>query len=486
MPAITVVTLSTGDSTLLTQQAIQALTAGGTLVLRTAQTPIAAWLDAQGVPYRTLDALHDSSEDFDTFNQAAAAQLWELSRAGSLVYGVFDAGTDATVAALRALPMADGDLRVLPGISHPERCLSMLNVTRSGLRTYAAEDFRLARMSPEESLLLTELHSRECAGECKLRLMHLLPDQTPVAFFSGAADGGLSVRTVPLYALDRQPAYDHLSACYLAALPMAERTRFDMDDLVSVMQRLRAPGGCPWDREQTHESLLPYLLEECYEFIGAVREQDADHMYDELGDVLLQVVFHAEVARQHGDFDIVDVTTAVVQKMVERHTHIFGTATADTAAQVLRNWDALKRKQRGITTAAQAMDDVSTGLSATMRADKVQRKAAKVHFDFPDALAALEKVHEEAEEVRECLVTGSDPEMELGDLFFSIVNVCRLSHKNPDMALHFATNKFIERFRKMENLIQKAGKSIEHLTLSEMDVYWEAEKQAPPTSEGRV
>lgn len=486
MPTISVVTISTGNASLLTQQAAATLTSGNQLVLRTSCTPIAGWLASQGVAYQTLDALHESSEDFDCFNQTAATQLWHMAQSADLTYGVFDACADTTVAALQATAPEGARIEILPGISHLERCLALLGAQRSGMRIYAAEDFRLARVSPEESLFLTELHSRECAGDCKLRLMQLLPENTPVVLVSGTADGALHAATICLYELDRQPHYDHLTACHVPSVSMQDRTRFDMDDLIAVMQRLRAPGGCPWDREQTHESLLPYLLEECYEFIGAAREQDADHMYDELGDVLLQVVFHAEVARQHGTFTIGDVTTAIVQKMVERHTHIFGNAKADTAAQVLTNWDAIKRSQRGITTIAQAMDDVSTGLSATMRAEKVQRKAAKVHFDFPNAQAALEKVHEEAEEVHECLEAGLDPEMELGDLFFSIVNVCRLSHKNPDMALHFATNKFIERFRNMENLIEKAGKSIEHLTLSEMDVYWEAEKQAQPTSEGKV
>jgi len=288
---------------------------------------------------------------------------------------------------------------------------------------------------------------------------------------------------VPLFALDRQPAYDHLTACYVPPIEQVDRKRYNMDDLVAVMTRLRAPDGCPWDKEQSHESLLTNLLEESYEFIGAVRDGDVDHMYDELGDVLLQVVFHAEIARQHGDFDIDDVTTAITCKMIERHPHIFGSVKADTSAQVLDNWDAIKRSQRGIKSVAEAMDDVSTGLSAAMRADKVQHKAAKIGFDFPDALSALAKVHEEADEVRECLTLGENPELELGDLFFSVVNVCRLCKKNPDIALFSATNKFIDRFRKMEKSIEKAGKSTGDLTLSEMDVYWEAEKQAPPTNQ---
>lgn len=483
MPTITIATISTGGVSLLTQGVVDALNHATTRVLRTARHPVAAWLAERGLPFETLDSLYEQSEDFDALTAAAAKRLLALAKTDDVVYAVPDPLTDATVAALRGALPHSIKLCTLAGVSHADRCLALLDASPTGVRLYAAEDFKTARVSPSEALLLTELHSQSCAGECKLKLMRMLPTDAPIVFFTGTQEGALISETVPLYALDRQPTYDHLTACFTPALSMAERKRFDMDDLIAVMTRLRAPDGCPWDREQTHESLLTYLLEECYEFIGAVRDDDIDHMYDELGDVLLQVVFHAEIGRQHGTFDIEDVTTAIVHKMVERHTHIFGTAQADTAAQVLQNWDAIKRSQRGITTHAQAMDDVSGGLSSTMRADKVQRKAAKVKFDFPDARSALAKVHEEAEEVRECLDSGEDPEMELGDLLFAIINVCRLCKKNPDIALFSATNKFIERFRKMENAIQKAGKSIEHLTLSEMDVYWEAEKQAPPTNQ---
>jgi len=250
-----------------------------------------------------------------------------------------------------------------------------------------------------------------------------------------------------------------------------------MDDLVHVVARLRAPDGCPWDREQTHESLLPDLLEESYEYIQAVRDEDVDHMYDELGDVLLQVALHAEIARQHGDFSINDVTSAIAYKMIERHTHVFGKVYAETSEDVLNNWEALKRKQRGITTHAQAMENVSTGLSTLLRAGKVQNKARKVGFDFESALQALEKVYEEADEVRQNLENGVDPEMELGDLFFAAVNVSRICGKDADIALFNATNKFINRFRNMENAIKNDGKCLEDLTLSEMDVYWNAGKR---------
>lgn len=484
MSTITVVAISTGDASLLTREGEQTLTRARTLVLRTGRHPLGAWLAANRIAYSTLDALYEACEDFDAFNRRAAENLLALARSGDVVYAVADPAMDSTLSALRGAAGADVAVRVLPGVSHADRCLAMLPERPEGVRLYAAEDFRSARVSPGEPLLLAELHSAACAGECKLRLMRLLPDDTVLRFFTGDNEGRLSMAAIPLYALDRQAAYDHLTACYVPARPMAERTRFDMDDLVAVMTRLRAPDGCPWDREQSHESLLTHLLEECYEFVGAVREGDTAHMYDELGDVLLQVVFHAEIARQHGDFDIEDVTTAITGKMIERHPHIFGTVRADTSAQVLDNWEAIKRSQRGIRSVAEAMDDISAGLSATMRADKVQRKAAKVGFDFPDAASALQKVDEEAAEVRECLAQGRNPEMELGDLLFSVVNVCRLCGKNPDIALFASTDKFVGRFRGMEENINKAGKSVEDLTLSEMDVYWEAEKQVRQPHEG--
>ena len=478
MDRLTIVTLGTGGEAFLTRGVERALHENQRVVLRTGRHPMAEFLRKEGVSFETLDALYDQCEDFDTFNRAAAVRLLSLLGEGPVCYAVSDAAFDETVSELQRLKPRGVQVQVLPGVSHAARCLSLVEGAPSGVRLYAAEAFLQSRVSPEEPLLLVEMHSRECAGSVKLRLMDLLPEETALAFFTGdEVTGELSMRSVPLYELDRQGAYDHLTAVYAPPVPMERRTRYDMDDLVHVMQRLRAPDGCPWDREQTHESLLPSLLEESYEYIQAVRDGDIDHMYDELGDVLLQVVFHAEVARQHGEFDIHDVTTAICHKMIERHTHIFGTEKADTAGQVLDNWEALKRRQRGITTHAQAMEDVSTGLSPLLRASKVQNKARKVGFDFAGAAEALGKVYEEADEVAQNLHDGADPEMELGDLLFSVVNVCRLAGKNPDIALFASTNKFISRFRAMENAIKKSGKCLEDLTLSEMDVYWNTGKR---------
>ena len=475
---LTIVTLGTGNEMFLTRGVEKALYAAQHVVLRTERHPMVDFLRAEGIAFESLDALYDACEDFDAFNRAAAVKLLSLAKEANVCYAVSDASFDTTVSTIQRLKPRDAQVVLLPGVSHAERCLSLIENHRDAMRLYTAESFLLSRVSPEEDLLLVELHSRECAGECKLKLMELMPEEEEITFITGnEKTGELKRSTIPLFELDRQKYYDHLTAVFIPGVEMLKRERFDMDDLMHVVRRLRAPDGCPWDREQTHETLLTDLLEESYEFIQAVRDEDIDHMYDELGDVLLQVALHTEIARQCGEFNLNDVTSAIAGKMIERHTHVFGQVKADTSEDVLNNWEALKREQRGIQTHADAMDNVSTGLSPLMRAAKVQKKARKVGFDWDSAQEALYKVHEEADEVLDNLKKGIDPAEELGDLFFAAVNVCRLCKKDPDLALHFATNKFIHRFRKMENAIKTAGKSLEDLTLSEMDVYWNAGKR---------
>ena len=478
MHQLTIVTLGTGGEMFLTRGVERALREAQCVVLRTERHPMASFLQAEGIPYQSLDALYEACEDFDLFNHQAAQKVLSLCKEQSVCYAVSDASFDTTVAAVQREKPAAAKVVILPGVSHAERCLSMLESHADALRLYTAEAFLPARVSPQEDLLLLEVHSRECAGECKLKLLELMPEETEVTLITGNEQTGeLRKKTILLYEMDRQKAYDHLTAVYVPAVPMLQRSRFNMDDLMAVVARLRAPDGCPWDREQTHESLLPDLLEESYEYIQAVRDQDVDHMYDELGDVLLQIALHTQIAIEHGDFGIDDVTSAICSKMIERHTHVFGQVKADTSDEVLNNWEAFKREQRGITTHAQAMEDISLGMSSLLRAYKVQKKARKVGFDFDTALEALKKVYEEADEVRENIENGADPEMELGDLLFAAVNVSRLCKKDPDIALTASTNKFIKRFRNMENAIKTAGKSLEDLTLSEMDVYWNAGKR---------
>jgi MazG family protein len=253
-------------------------------------------------------------------------------------------------------------------------------------------------------------------------------------------------------------------------------------DLVELIARLRAPGGCPWDREQTHRSLKPMTIEEAYEVLEAIDEGDDRHLAGELGDLLLQVVFHAQIATEESRFTVSDVIQAVSDKMVRRHPHVFGGESASTSGEVLRNWEALKRAeqtQRGEDAATSMLDSVSTRLPAVMEAYQMATKASRVGFDWPDAAAVLDKVDEEVAELREALRAGDTraASAEVGDLLFAVVNLGRLAGEDPESALKAANRKFRRRFRHVEDRLRERGRSPAESNLEEMESLWAEAKQ---------
>ncbi len=251
---------------------------------------------------------------------------------------------------------------------------------------------------------------------------------------------------------------------------------YTFEDLLKIMEKLRGEGGCPWDREQTYESLKRYVLEEAYEVIEAVDESRAA-LADELGDLLLQVVFYAQIGKEAGDFTIDDVLSYVCNKMIHRHPHVFGDAVAETSDDVLVNWAQIKKQEKGQKTQTDAMQGISAVLPALMRAYKVQEAAAKVGFDWDGAAPAVEKLREETGEFeRELGVDAARAEEEFGDLLFAAVNVARLSGIQPELALQKGTEKFIRRFSQVEQMALEMGRSLEAMSLSEMDELWERVK----------
>lgn len=378
---LTVIPLGPGSPEALTLGALNALRAAKRLVLRTGLHPVADWLREEGVCFETLDTLYEESADFDELNRRIAAALWQRA---PVSYAVSDPAWDETVAALRAACPPEGKIVTLPGVSLAGDCLSRLPGGRKepGLTLISAQDLEGAVLCPTRPLLVTELNSQVLCGQVKLKLMTLYPDEQPAVFF---APGG-RVKTLPLSDLDRQKRYDHTACVYLPGLSYERRDRYDIADLAALMARLRAPGGCPWDREQTHRSLRPYLIEEAYETAAAIDSGDPDELADELGDVLLQVVFHADVARQHGAFDLNDVTTAICRKMIRRHAHIFGDIHCDTPQEVSASWEQIKRREKGLSTAAQMMRDVPAALPQLIRAQKVLKKAGEAPGLEPLAL----------------------------------------------------------------------------------------------------
>ncbi len=257
-----------------------------------------------------------------------------------------------------------------------------------------------------------------------------------------------------------------------------KKEKYDFNELLDIMKVLRGENGCPWDRVQTHEMLKRYFIEETYEVIDAIDLKDNDKLCEELGDVLLQVVFHAGIASERGAFDIHDVVDGISRKMIFRHTHVFGTAKADTPEEVVINWEEIKKKEKGQSDTAEVMKDVPNSLPALMRSYKVQKIAAKVGFDWDDIEDVFKKVREETEELVEASGSGDSDRItdELGDLLFSAVNLSRFLNVHPELALTGTTNKFISRFGYVERKARESGRKTEEMTLAELDELWDEAK----------
>ena len=257
------------------------------------------------------------------------------------------------------------------------------------------------------------------------------------------------------------------------------KDRYNIDDLISIVTLLRAPGGCPWDAAQTHESIRKNFIEETYEVIEAINHNNTEGLKEELGDVLLQVALHTEMEREKGTFNFDDVCNDICQKLVIRHPHVFGEVKADNAEEALESWDNVKKRTKGIKNQSESMLSVPIELPALMRAQKVQKKAAKAGFDWEDIDGAFDKVDEEINELKIAIERGIQPEIEdeFGDLLFSCVNVSRFLNLDSEEALKGATDKFVERFKMVEKLAQKSGISMDKASVEELDMLWEKAKE---------
>jgi len=254
------------------------------------------------------------------------------------------------------------------------------------------------------------------------------------------------------------------------------KSKYDVSDMRRLIAVLRGPGGCPWDAEQTHESIRRNFLEEAYEAVEAIDECSTEHLCEELGDVLMQVMFHAGIEEDAGRFDLDGVADMACKKLILRHPHVFGDVTVSGSEEVLKNWDEIKRVEKSQSTVTDSIEAVAKSLPSLWRAEKIQKKASKVGFDWEDADGAMDKLAEELTELSSAMCDGENIAEELGDLLFSAVNVARLSGIDPEQALHDACNKFTARFAYMERAAAKAGQDLRDMSLEEMDKLYNAAK----------
>lgn len=448
----------------------------------------------------SMDDLYAQSEDFDELNRLIAARLVEaveFMESGS--YDKVVPGSGRRYAAYLTLGRVNPDLlnaihgmadvgkvnvEVLPAVGFAESAYSAalsFGLIDGHELIHELPANRLRQVTDTEAMLaVTEIDTKLRASEVKLTLSEYYPDEYEAVFALPAPDGyGYEPKRIKLYELDRLPSFDAASVLLVPPAKEEELPRHSVEGLMQVMRRLRAPGGCPWDAEQTHESLKKTLLEECYEVIDAIDRNDPDDLCEELGDLLLQIAFHVVIEEEHAAFTLRDVATGIANKMIFRHPHVFGNVHVENSDEVLVNWEKLKKQEKHQETVSSAMDSVPKSFPALLRAYKIQKKAADVGFDWSSAEEALPKVYEEADEVMGAISDGDKAriEDELGDLFFAAVNVARLKKVDPDLALTAATDKFEKRFKLTEKLILADGKRFEDMTLPEMDEYWEKAKK---------
>ena len=257
------------------------------------------------------------------------------------------------------------------------------------------------------------------------------------------------------------------------------KDRYDINDLISIVTVLRAPGGCPWDREQTHESIKKNFIEETYEVIEAINKKDAELLKEELGDVLLQVALHSEMEREKGSFDFNDVANDIVKKLVIRHPHVFGDVVANNGEEALNSWDNAKQKSKGVKKQSDSMLSVPRELPALMRAQKIQSKAAKVGFDWNNAYDAIDKLYEEINELKMAMLhnNSSEIEDEFGDVLFTCVNISRFLKVDSEEALTSATDKFVSRFTLVEEMAKERNIEMNSASLEELDLLWNEAKK---------
>ncbi len=451
-------------------KAVCAIEAAGVVVLQSGKAGAAADIMRRAAKAVTLDELYETAADFDSLYAQGADLITGLAAGADVVFCA--TGNVYANGFVRALQRR-GEVEILSGSNAAAGAIFLAGDFLDGqvdYRVIDARDVADAVIDTSVALVVTNIDSVFTAYAVKTALAEYYgPDTQAVVTCGGTA------RQAKLYDIDRQKEFSDGVSMVLAPVKLKQKARFGFYDLVKVMQVLRGEDGCPWDREQTHKTLRQYLLEEAYEAVDTIDMDDMDALYDELGDVLLQIVFHAEIARQCGEFDDKDVTTAICRKMIGRHPHIFADVEVDSADEVVVNWEAIKRKEKGNTTYTSVLKDVPKAMGAMMRAYKIQKKASVVGFDWDDAEQAFGKVREEADEFYRELTGGDEDSMEAeaGDLLFAVINVLRKKKINPEVALTRTCEKFIRRFAYIE---EKSGKDIQEMTLEEMDVFWEESK----------
>ena len=476
MSTITIVGLGPGSAHHLTREAWAVLETAGEVWLRTNCHPTVTHLPSH-LTLHSFDYLYEQAGDFLQIYAAIVDALLQLGqRPEGVIYAVpgHPLVGEATVGQLVSCAEQMGlAVRVVEGLSFVEPTLTALGIDAlSGLQIYDAMELAARNhppLNPDLPALVGQLYSRALATDGKLTLMNQYPDDHEVMLVHAAGTREQRVARFPLYELDRRDDIAHLTTLYVPALPRVS----GFEGLQSTVAHLRAPDGCPWDREQTHESLTAPLLEEAYEVAAAIDAADPKALQEELGDLLLQILLHAQIATEEGEFKTPQVVAGIDAKLKRRHPHVWGRWAAEGTEDVLRRWEELKREEKGAYRSV--LDGVPGALPALLQADIYGRRAARVGFDWAAVGGVVDKILEEMAELK-AATTPEEREAELGDLLFAVVNWARWLKVESEAALRKANARFSARFREMELMAREQGLDMASLTIDELEALWQRAK----------
>lgn len=464
---IHVVGLGPGDPHHVTVETRALLASGMPILLRTRHHPSAAVLAPNATD---CDDLYSSGATFDEVYAGAVKRVLAMAAAAPVIYAVpgHPLFAERSVSLLLQRAAAE-DLRVkvYPAVSFVDLAASTLGLDLGDIQVCDATSFRF---DPQRPALVHQIYDRDTVTALKLQLLEVLPAEHRTTVLSALSTPAEATRELALNELDHRP-FGYLDTLYIPAIPALNDLR-RMDGLIHVVATLHAPGGCPWDREQTHLSLRPHLLEESYEALEAIDRDDAVALSEELGDVLLQVLMHAEVAARNETFVLADVVEHIAKKLIRRHPHVFGEGTASTADEVYQNWEQLKKAEKPRDS---ILDGVPQSLPALAASQSIQGRARRVGFDWPDIEGPLEKLREEIGEFARA--TGAtDRADEFGDILFVLVNIADHLGLDAEQALRGANAKFRRRFGDVEKLANARDLDLRDLDLAALDALWDEAK----------
>ena len=479
---ITILGLGPGDPGQLTRTAWEHINGLSEIVLRTRQHPTVAGFPAS-LQVHSFDDLYDSADSFEAVYEGIVKEVLNLGRRPEgVTYAVpgHPFVAEATGPEIVRRAREEGlAVRVIEGISFLEPVFSALEIDPYP-NLVLVDALDLGRLHtpgfpPDMPVLIAQIYNRQIASDVKLTLNAVYPDQFRVRLVHAAGTSDQIVEDLALYEIDRSEQIGLLSALYVPALSADA----SLEAFQEIVAHLRAPDGCPWDREQTLQSLGPSLLEETYEALEALDGGDMDGLSEELGDLLLLLTMYAQIGSEEGLFTMVEVIQGIHRKIVRRHPHVFGEVAVDGTAGVLRNWEAIKaveRKQKGKAEEKGILDGVSKALPGLTRAQAYQDRAAHVGFDWSDIDGVRAKVIEEWHEVAEA--QGEEIEKELGDLLFAVVNLVRWHKLDAETALRKASQRFYGRFKHIEASARVQDRKMSDMSMDEMEALWQEAKRA--------